>query len=107
MEILPAIDLLDGRCVRLYQGDYQQSQIYHENPVEVARQWADQGATRLHLVDLDGAKVGQPVNLAAIEAIIRAVDIPVQVVGLFHSQKCHSIKTLSGKVFRRFLRINI
>ena len=81
MEILPAIDLLDGRCVRLYQGDYQQSQIYHENPVEVARQWADQGATRLHLVDLDGAKVGQPVNLAAIEAIIRAVDIPVQVGG--------------------------
>jgi phosphoribosylformimino-5-aminoimidazole carboxamide ribotide isomerase len=81
MEILPAIDLLDGRCVRLYQGDYQQSQIYHENPVEVARQWAEQGATRLHLVDLDGAKVGQPVNLAAIEAIIRAVDIPVQVGG--------------------------
>ena len=81
MEILPAIDLLDGRCVRLYQGDYQQSQIYHEDPVEVARQWAEQGATRLHLVDLDGAKVGQPVNLAAIEAIIRAVDIPVQVGG--------------------------
>lgn len=81
MEILPAIDLLDGRCVRLYQGDYQQSQIYHENPVEVARQWAEQGATRLHLVDLDGAKVGQPVNLATIEAIIRAVDIPVQVGG--------------------------
>ena len=81
MEILPAIDLLDGRCVRLYQGDYQQSQIYHENPVEVARQWAEQGATRLHLVDLDGAKMGQPVNLAAIEAIIRAVDIPVQVGG--------------------------
>ena len=81
MEILPAIDLLDGRCVRLYQGDYQQSQIYHENPVEVARQWAEQGATRLHLVDLDGAKVGKPVNLSAIEAIIRAVDIPVQVGG--------------------------
>ncbi|MEB3309807.1 MAG: 1-(5-phosphoribosyl)-5-[(5-phosphoribosylamino)methylideneamino]imidazole-4-carboxamide isomerase [Snowella sp.] len=81
MEILPAIDLLDGRCVRLYQGDYQQSQIYHENPVEVARQWAEQGATRLHLVDLDGAKAGQPVNLPAIEAIVRAVDIPVQVGG--------------------------
>ncbi len=81
MEILPAIDLLDGRCVRLYQGDYQQSQIYHENPVEVAKIWAEQGATRLHLVDLDGAKVGKPVNLDAIEAIIRAVDIPVQVGG--------------------------
>ena len=81
MEILPAIDLLDGRCVRLYQGDYQQSQIYHENPVEVARQWAEQGATRLHVVDLDGAKVGKPVNLAAIEAIVRAISIPVQVGG--------------------------
>ena len=98
---------LDGRCVRLDQGDYQQYQIYHENPVEVARMWADQGATRLHLVDLDGAKVGQPVNLAAIKAIIRAVDIPVQVVGLFHSHNCHSIKSLSGNVFRQFLRINI
>ncbi len=81
MEILPAIDLLDGRCVRLYQGDYQQSQVYHENPVEVARQWAEQGATRLHLVDLDGAKAGKPVNLPAIEAIVRAIDIPVQVGG--------------------------
>lgn len=81
MEILPAIDLLDGRCVRLYQGDYQQSQVYHENPVEVARQWAEQGATRLHLVDLDGAKAGKPVNLLAIEAIVRAIDIPVQVGG--------------------------
>ncbi|BFM38685.1 1-(5-phosphoribosyl)-5-[(5-phosphoribosylamino)methylideneamino]imidazole-4-carboxamide isomerase [Synechocystis sp. LKSZ1] len=81
MEILPAIDLLDGRCVRLYQGDYQQSQVFHENPVEVARQWANQGASRLHLVDLDGAKEGKPVNLAAIEAIVRAIDIPVQVGG--------------------------
>lgn len=81
MEILPAIDLLDGRCVRLYQGDYQQSQVFHENPVEVARQWANQGASRLHLVDLDGAKAGKPINLGAIEAIVRAVDRPVQVGG--------------------------
>ncbi|MGL5033203.1 MAG: 1-(5-phosphoribosyl)-5-[(5-phosphoribosylamino)methylideneamino]imidazole-4-carboxamide isomerase [Microcystaceae cyanobacterium] len=81
MEIIPAIDLLDGRCVRLYQGDYQQSEVYHENPVEVARQWAEQGASRLHLVDLDGAKAGKPVNLPTIEAIIRAIDIPVQVGG--------------------------
>ncbi len=48
MDVIPAIDLLEGRCVRLYQGDYQQSQVYNENPVEVARQWADEGATRLH-----------------------------------------------------------
>jgi phosphoribosylformimino-5-aminoimidazole carboxamide ribotide isomerase len=67
--------------VRLYQGDYAQSQVFDENPVAVARQWADQGATRLHLVDLDGAKAGHPVNQAAIEAIVRAVEIPVQVGG--------------------------
>lgn len=81
MDVIPAIDLLDGRCVRLYQGDYQQSQVYNENPVEVARQWADEGATRLHLVDLDGAKQGKPVNLGTIEAIVKAISIPVQVGG--------------------------
>lgn len=81
MEIIPAIDLLEGRCVRLYQGDYNQSQVFSDNPVEVARQWADQGATRLHLVDLDGAKAGQPVNHGAIAAIARAVDIPIEVGG--------------------------
>ncbi len=81
MDVIPAIDLLEGRCVRLYQGDYQQSQVYNENPVEVARQWADEGATRLHLVDLDGAKEGKPVNLNTIEAIVRAIAIPVQVGG--------------------------
>ena len=81
MDVIPAIDLLEGRCVRLYQGDYQQSQVYNDNPVEVARQWADEGATRLHLVDLDGAKQGKPVNLNTIEAIVRAISIPVQVGG--------------------------
>jgi phosphoribosylformimino-5-aminoimidazole carboxamide ribotide isomerase len=81
MDVIPAIDLLEGRCVRLYQGDYAQSQVFDENPVAVARQWADQGAARLHLVDLDGAKAGHPVNQQAIEAIVRAVDIPVQVGG--------------------------
>lgn len=81
MEVIPAIDLLEGHCVRLYQGDYAQAQVFDENPVAVARQWADQGATRLHLVDLDGAKAGYPVNQDAIAAIVRAVDIPVQVGG--------------------------
>lgn len=81
MEVIPAIDLLDGRCVRLYQGDYAQAQTFDENPVAVARQWSSQGATRLHLVDLDGAKAGHPVNLAVIEAVVRAVEIPVQVGG--------------------------
>lgn len=81
MEVIPAIDLLEGRCVRLYQGDYARSEVFDENPVAVARQWVAQGATRLHLVDLDGAKAGHPVNQAAIEAIVRAVDVPVQVGG--------------------------
>lgn len=87
MEVIPAIDLLEGRCVRLYQGDYAQSQVFDENPVTVARQWATQGATRLHLVDLDGAKAGHPVNQSTIEAIIRAVDIPVQVGGGLRDQQ--------------------
>ena len=81
MEVIPAIDLLEGRCVRLYQGDYAQAETFDENPVSVARQWAEQGATRLHVVDLDGAKAGHPVNVSAIEAIVRAVDVPIQVGG--------------------------
>ena len=81
MDVIPAIDLLEGKCVRLYQGDYQQSQIFNEDPVAVAQQWLEQGATRLHVVDLDGAKVGFSSNLEAIAAIIKAVEIPVQVGG--------------------------
>jgi phosphoribosylformimino-5-aminoimidazole carboxamide ribotide isomerase len=81
MDVIPAIDLLEGRCVRLYQGDYARSQVFNDNPVEVARQWVDQGATRLHVVDLDGAKAGKPVNTKAIEAIVQAVLVPVQVGG--------------------------
>ncbi|MBW4418641.1 MAG: 1-(5-phosphoribosyl)-5-[(5-phosphoribosylamino)methylideneamino]imidazole-4-carboxamide isomerase [Myxacorys californica WJT36-NPBG1] len=81
MDVIPAIDLLDGKCVRLYQGDYNQSQVFHDDPVAVARQWVEDGATRLHLVDLDGAKAGRPVNLDAIRAIVQAVDIPVEVGG--------------------------
>ena len=87
MDVIPAIDLLEGRCVRLYQGDYAQSQTFDENPVAVARQWAEQGAARLHVVDLDGAKAGHPVNQRSIEAIVRAVDIPVQVGGGLRSRQ--------------------
>ncbi|KAM3090843.1 1-(5-phosphoribosyl)-5-[(5-phosphoribosylamino)methylideneamino]imidazole-4-carboxamide isomerase [Phormidesmis sp. 146-35] len=81
MEVIPAIDLLNGKCVRLYQGDYNQSEVFNDDPVAVAQQWAEEGATRLHLVDLDGAKVGNPVNLAAIAAIVQAVTVPVEVGG--------------------------
>ncbi|MGB3495733.1 MAG: 1-(5-phosphoribosyl)-5-[(5-phosphoribosylamino)methylideneamino]imidazole-4-carboxamide isomerase [Elainellaceae cyanobacterium] len=81
MDVIPAIDLLDGQCVRLYQGDYDQSEVFSASPIEVARQWAEQGATRMHLVDLDGAKTGSPVNQQVIADIVRAIDIPVQVGG--------------------------
>ncbi len=81
MNIIPAIDILGGRCVRLYQGDYEQTQVFNDNPVDVAKKWVDEGATKLHLVDLDGAKAGQPVNQKSIEAIIKAVDVPVQLGG--------------------------
>jgi phosphoribosylformimino-5-aminoimidazole carboxamide ribotide isomerase len=81
MEIIPAIDLLGGNCVRLYQGDYAQSEVFNADPVAVAQQWEAQGATRLHLVDLDGAKSGEPVNLSAIEQIAKTLKIPVQVGG--------------------------
>ncbi|BBD60464.1 1-(5-phosphoribosyl)-5-[(5-phosphoribosylamino) methylideneamino]imidazole-4-carboxamide isomerase [Nostoc sp. HK-01] len=81
MDVIPAIDLLEGRCVRLYQGDYEKSQVFSENPVDVAQQWVDQGATRLHLVDLDGAKAGKVVNLKAIEVIAQAISVPIEVGG--------------------------
>jgi phosphoribosylformimino-5-aminoimidazole carboxamide ribotide isomerase len=81
MEIIPSIDLKSGRCVRLYQGDYQQETVYSDDPLSVARAWQEQGAPRLHLVDLDGAAQGNPANLEAIAAIIAALSIPVQVGG--------------------------
>lgn len=81
MDVIPAIDLLGGQCVRLYQGDYEQSQVFDANPVDVAKKWADQGASLLHLVDLDGAKTGSPVNQSVIADIINAINIPVQVGG--------------------------
>ncbi|MBD2530867.1 1-(5-phosphoribosyl)-5-[(5-phosphoribosylamino)methylideneamino]imidazole-4-carboxamide isomerase [Nostoc flagelliforme FACHB-838] len=81
MDVIPAIDLLEGRCVRLYQGDYDRSQVFSDNPADVAKQWVDQGATRLHIVDLDGAKAGKVVNLGAIEAIAHAVSVPIEIGG--------------------------
>jgi len=86
MDVIPAIDLLEGRCVRLYQGDYSLSQVFNDNPVEVAKQWVGQGATRLHVVDLDGAKTGTLVNQAEIEAIAQAVPVPIQVGGGLRTQ---------------------
>ena len=81
MEILPAIDLRGGCCVRLRQGDYAQETVFGQNPAEMALRWQAEGATRLHLVDLDGAKAGRPVNIAAIKSIVDAVSIPCELGG--------------------------
>ncbi|MGD9855478.1 MAG: 1-(5-phosphoribosyl)-5-[(5-phosphoribosylamino)methylideneamino]imidazole-4-carboxamide isomerase [Planctomycetaceae bacterium] len=81
MQIIPAIDLRGGKCVRLRQGDYAQETVFGDDPVAVACRWADEGAERIHLVDLDGAKTGRPVNDAAVAAIVRAVEVPCQMGG--------------------------
>ncbi|KDB06596.1 1-(5-phosphoribosyl)-5-(5-phosphoribosylamino)methylideneamino imidazole-4-carboxamide isomerase [Burkholderia sp. lig30] len=83
MLLIPAIDLKDGQCVRLKQGDMDQATIFSEDPAAMARKWVDLGARRLHLVDLNGAFAGKPKNLDAIEAILDEVgdEIPVQLGG--------------------------
>jgi phosphoribosylformimino-5-aminoimidazole carboxamide ribotide isomerase len=80
--ILPAIDLRGGRCVRLRQGDYARETVYADDPAAQARAWREQGGHFLHLVDLDGAKAGRPANLAAVAAIVAAVDgLPCELGG--------------------------
>ncbi|MEY2893590.1 MAG: hypothetical protein RJA98_3498 [Pseudomonadota bacterium] len=83
MLLIPAIDLKDGKCVRLKQGDMNESTTFGDDPAVIARRWVDAGARRLHLVDLNGAFAGKPVNEAAIKSILKAVgnDIPVQLGG--------------------------
>jgi len=83
MLLIPAIDLKDGHCVRLKQGDMKQATTFGEDPAAMARQWLDAGARRLHLVDLNGAFAGQPKNRTAIKSILKAVgsEIPVQLGG--------------------------
>lgn len=81
MEVIPAIDILDGKCVRLYQGKYDKKTIYSDDPVKVAEKWVELGARRLHIVDLDGARTGVPVNLNVIETIRNSVPALIQVGG--------------------------
>src|SRR5688500_18545174 len=81
MLILPAIDLRGGRCVRLRQGDYDQETVFGDDPVAMAKRWVDAGAQYLHLVDLDGAKEGQPVNTRVIGDIVRLCGVPCQLGG--------------------------
>lgn len=81
MIVIPAIDLKDGRCVRLYQGRADQETVYSEDPVEVARRWAEHGAAMIHVVDLDGAFDGLPRNLDIVRRIVEAVDTPIELGG--------------------------
>jgi phosphoribosylformimino-5-aminoimidazole carboxamide ribotide isomerase len=81
IEIIPAIDLIDGKCVRLSQGDYNQKTVYNENPVEVAKMFADAGIHRLHLVDLDGAKAHHIVNHKVLERITSSTNLVVDFGG--------------------------
>ncbi len=81
MQIIPAIDVRGGKCVRLLQGQADQQTIYGDDPVAMAQRWADAGAPRLHIVDLDGAFAGQMHNFHVIHAMVRAVSIPVQLGG--------------------------
>lgn len=82
-EIIPAVDILDGKCVRLRQGRFDTSTVFYENPLEAAEMWEKKGAKRLHVVDLNGARTGSPENLEIIKKILKALKIPVQVGGGF------------------------
>jgi phosphoribosylformimino-5-aminoimidazole carboxamide ribotide isomerase len=81
MEIIPALDLRQGKCVRLYQGDYDKETVFSHEPVAIALRWQAQGAKRLHLIDLDGAAEGRLCNEAAIKEILKAVTLQVQIGG--------------------------
>lgn len=81
MDVIPAIDLMNGKCVRLIQGQYHRQITYEHDPVKQAQEFCADGAARLHIVDLDGARLGKPINVDAIEAIIAAVDLKIEVGG--------------------------
>lgn len=81
MIIFPAIDIRGGKCVRLLKGDFAKETVFSDKPEEMAKKWQAQGAEFLHLVDLDGALAGRPQNLATVEKILAAVDIPVELGG--------------------------
>ncbi|WP_167614426.1 1-(5-phosphoribosyl)-5-[(5-phosphoribosylamino)methylideneamino]imidazole-4-carboxamide isomerase [Maribellus sediminis] len=96
IEIIPAIDLIDGKCVRLSQGDYNQKTVYNENPLEVAKMFETAGIQRLHLVDLDGAKAKHIVNYKVLEAIATKTDLVIDFGGGLKSDKDLEIAFSSG-----------
>lgn len=81
MIIIPAIDLKDGRCVRLEQGDFRRVTVYSDDPIGIARKWQDNGAERIHVVDLDGSRIGSPQNTDVIRGIVSECGLPVEVGG--------------------------
>lgn len=99
MQIIPAIDIIDGKCVRLTQGDYDQKTIYHSSPLEVAKQFEDAGLQRLHLVDLDGAKAGAIKNWKVLEAITEATSLVVDFGGGIKTEEDLKIVFQSGAAF--------
>lgn len=96
MQIIPAIDIIDGKCVRLTQGDYAQKTIYNENPLEVAKQFEDAGLQRLHLVDLDGAKAGAIQNWKVLEIIANKTNLVIDFGGGIKTEKDVQIVFNSG-----------
>jgi len=99
MEIIPAIDIIDGKCVRLTQGDYSQKKIYNEKPLEVAREFEDAGLKRLHLVDLDGAKAGMVKNWKVLETIAGKTSLVIDFGGGIKTEKDVQIVLGSGAAF--------
>ena len=93
MTIYPAIDMLGGKCVRLKQGDYNESTVYNDSPAQAAKMWASKGAEWIHLVDLDGAKEKKPVNIEAIKEVRAAVDCKLELGGGIRCEE--DIKMLS------------
>ncbi len=87
MLIIPAIDLKDGKCVRLLQGDFNQSTVYSDHPADIAARWQKEGAKRIHVVDLDGSREGSPRNMNVIREIVRTVNTPLQVGGGIRDMK--------------------
>jgi len=79
MQIIPAIDIKNGKCVRLFQGDYNKETIYSSSPIEMALNWKNQGAKMIHVVDLDGAKIGKPQVIKIVKKIIKEVNVPIEI----------------------------
>jgi phosphoribosylformimino-5-aminoimidazole carboxamide ribotide isomerase len=96
MQIIPAIDIIDGKCVRLAQGDYNKISLYHKNPLEVAKKFEDAGLERLHLVDLDGAKAGEVKNWKVLETIAGKTSLTIDFGGGIKAEKDVEIVFNSG-----------